>query len=343
MKDNKLAAQSDFAKTKTIKQQREFLPVYTVRSRLLDVVRENQITVIVGETGSGKTTQLTQYMHEEGYTDFGMVGCTQPRRVAAMSVAKRVAEEMDCELGQEVGYAIRFEDLTTEKTVIKYMTDGVLLRESLRESDLESYSCIIMDEAHERSLHTDVLFGILRKIVARRRDLKLIVTSATLNAERFSDFFGGVPIYRIPGRTFHVEKYFAKTPPEDYVEAAVKQVLTIHLSFPTGDILVFMTGQEDIEATCQILAERIATLDGVAPILLLPMYSQLPSDLQSKIFDSTQDGTRKCIISTNIAETSLTVDGIKYVVDCGYSKIKVYNPKIGEFECFVIYYVFFFC
>ena len=332
MKDNKLAAQSDFAKTKTIKQQREFLPVYTVRSRLLDVVRENQITVIVGETGSGKTTQLTQYMHEEGYTDFGMVGCTQPRRVAAMSVAKRVAEEMDCELGQEVGYAIRFEDLTTEKTVIKYMTDGVLLRESLRESDLESYSCIIMDEAHERSLHTDVLFGILRKIVARRRDLKLIVTSATLNAERFSDFFGGVPIYRIPGRTFHVEKYFAKTPPEDYVEAAVKQVLTIHLSFPTGDILVFMTGQEDIEATCQILAERIATLDGVAPILLLPMYSQLPSDLQSKIFDSTQDGTRKCIISTNIAETSLTVDGIKYVVDCGYSKIKVYNPKIGEFE-----------
>jgi pre-mRNA-splicing factor ATP-dependent RNA helicase DHX38/PRP16 len=186
-----------------------------------------------------------------------------------------------------------------------------------------------MDEAHERSLHTDVLFGILRKIVARRRDLKLIITSATLNAERFSSFFGGVPIYRIPGRTFHVEKYFAKTPPEDYVEAAVKQVMTIHLSFPVGDILVFMTGQEDIEATCQVIAERAAALDGVPPILLLPMYSQLPADLQAKIFDGTQDGSRKCIISTNIAETSLTVDGIKYVVDCGYSKIKVYNPKIG--------------
>jgi pre-mRNA-splicing factor ATP-dependent RNA helicase DHX38/PRP16 len=331
MKDNKIAAQSEFARTKTIKEQREFLPVYGCRSKLLEVVRENQIVVVVGETGSGKTTQLTQYMHEEGYTDFGMVGCTQPRRVAAMSVAKRVAEEMGCELGQEVGYAIRFEDLTSEKTVIKYMTDGVLLRESLRESDLESYSVVVMDEAHERSLHTDVLFGILRKIVARRRDLKLIVTSATLNAERFSEFFGGVPIFRIPGRTFHVEKYFAKTPPEDYVEAAVKQVLTIHLSFPPGDILVFMTGQEDIEATCQVIAERAATLDGVPPILLLPMYSQLPADLQAKIFDSTTDGTRKCIISTNIAETSLTVDGIKYVVDCGYAKVKVYNPKIGKY------------
>ena len=329
MKDIKAVAQSDFARTKTIKEQREYLPVYTCRSRLMDVVRENQVIVVVGETGSGKTTQLTQYMHEEGYTINGMVGCTQPRRVAAMSVAKRVADEMGVELGQEVGYAIRFEDLTSENTVIKYMTDGVLLRESLRESDLESYSVIIMDEAHERSLHTDVLFGILRKIVARRRDLKLIVTSATLNAERFSEFFGGVPVYRIPGRTFHVEKYFAKTPPEDYVDAAVKQVMTIHLSFPPGDILVFMTGQEDIEATCQVIAERAATLDGVPPILLLPMYSQLPADLQAKIFDSAQDGVRKCIVSTNIAETSLTVDGIKYVVDCGYSKIKVYNPKIG--------------
>jgi len=329
MKDTKAVAQSEFARTKSIKEQREYLPVYSCRSRLMDVIRENQVIVVVGETGSGKTTQLTQYMHEEGYTMHGMVGCTQPRRVAAMSVAKRVADEMGVELGQQVGYAIRFEDLTSEETVIKYMTDGVLLRESLRESDLESYSSIIMDEAHERSLHTDVLFGILRKIIARRRDLKLIVTSATLNAERFSEFFGGVPIYRIPGRTFHVEKYFAKTPPEDYVDAAVKQVMTIHLSFPPGDILVFMTGQEDIEATCQVIAERAATLDGVPPILLLPMYSQLPADLQAKIFDSAQDGVRKCIVSTNIAETSLTVDGIRYVVDCGYSKIKVYNPKIG--------------
>lgn len=145
MKAIKTEAQSQFAKTKTIKEQREYLPVFAVRDQLLDVVRENQITVIVGETGSGKTTQLTQYLHEAGYTEFGMVGCTQPRRVAAMSVAKRVADEMGCELGEEVGYAIRFEDLTSEKTVIKYMTDGVLLRESLREADLDQYSAIVMD------------------------------------------------------------------------------------------------------------------------------------------------------------------------------------------------------
>ena len=334
MKKVKSVPQSQFAKTKTIKEQRQYLPVYSVRKQLLEVIRDNQIIVIVGETGSGKTTQLTQYLHEERYSDYGVIGCTQPRRVAAMSVAKRVAEEMDVELGEEVGYAIRFEDLTSKKTVIKYMTDGVLLRESLRESDLDSYSAIIMDEAHERSLHTDVLFGILKQIVKRRRDLKLIITSATLNAEKFSGFFGKIPIFRIPGKTFHVEKYYIKSACEDYIEAAVKQVLTIHLSYPSGDILVFMTGQEDIEATCQVIAERISSLSetnggNVPPLLLLPMYSQLPSDLQAKIFESNENGIRKCIVSTNIAETSLTVDGIKYVIDSGYCKLKVYNPKIG--------------
>jgi pre-mRNA-splicing factor ATP-dependent RNA helicase DHX38/PRP16 len=329
MKSIKSEARSQFAQTKTLKQQREYLPVYMVRNELLDVIRENQIVIVVGETGSGKTTQLTQYLHEAGYSDYGMIGCTQPRRVAAMSVAKRVSEEFGCELGEEVGYAIRFEDLTSPKTLIKYMTDGVLLRESLREPDLDQYSAIVMDEAHERSLHTDVLFGILKKIVSRRRDLKLIVTSATLNAEKFSTFFGGVPIFRIPGRTFHVEKYYSKVSVEDYVDAAVKQVLTIHLSNPAGDILVFMTGQEDIEGTCQLIAERMALLDNPPPLLLLPMYSQLPADLQAKIFESAENNMRKCIVSTNIAETSLTVDGIKYVIDSGYCKLKVYNPKIG--------------
>lgn len=157
-------SQSDFGRKKTIGEQRRFLPAFAVREELLNVIRENSVIIIVGETGSGKTTQLTQYLHEDGYSKFGMIGCTQPRRVAAMSVAKRVSDEMATRLGDEVGYAIRFEDCTSEKTMIKYMTDGILLRESLREPDLDNYSCIIMDEAHERSLSTDVLFGLLREV-----------------------------------------------------------------------------------------------------------------------------------------------------------------------------------
>ena len=331
MKD-KSVARSDFAKTKTMKQQREFLPVFGSREDLMLTIRENNIVVVVGETGSGKTTQMTQYMHEEGYSTFGMIGCTQPRRVAAMSVAKRVSEELGCELGGKVGYAIRFEDCTGPDTVIKYMTDGVLLRETLRESDLDAYSCVIMDEAHERSLHTDVLFGILKKVVARRRDFRLIVTSATLNAEKFSNFFGSVPVFNIPGRTFPVETLYAKTPVEDYVEAAVKQALAIHIAYPPGDILCFMTGQEEIECVAYALEERLEQLMAAGtcpPLSVLPIYSQLPADLQAKIFQDAEGGVRKCVVSTNIAETSLTLDGVMYVVDTGYCKLSVYNPRMG--------------
>ncbi|KAK9727570.1 Pre-mRNA-splicing factor ATP-dependent RNA helicase PRP16 [Basidiobolus ranarum] len=322
-------AVSTFARSKTLREQREYLPAFAVREQLLQIIRDNQVVVVVGETGSGKTTQLTQYLHEDGYSNYGVIGCTQPRRVAAMSVAKRVSEEVQTKLGDLVGYAIRFEDCTSEKTVIKYMTDGVLMRESLRESDLDRYSAIIMDEAHERSLQTDVLMGLLKRIVARRRDMKLIVTSATMNAEKFSTFFGNVPIFTIPGRTFPVDVMFSKTPCEDYVDSAVKQILSIHLSHPAGDILVFMTGQEDIEITCQVLAERLEQLDDPPPLAILPIYSQMPADLQAKIFDKAANNARKVIVATNIAETSLTVDGIMYVVDSGYCKLKVYNPKIG--------------
>lgn len=334
---------SAFAKTKSIRQQREYLPVFSVRDELLNVIRENVCVVIVGETGSGKTTQLTQYLMEQGYGEYGLIGCTQPRRVAAMSVAKRVCEEVAAgvedkgleltkrdELGGRVGYAIRFEDCTSDDTVIKYMTDGVLLRESLNDPELNKYSVIVMDEAHERSLNTDVLFGVLRNVLARRSDLKLIVTSATLSADTFSNYFGGVPVFRIPGRTFPVETYFSKTVQEDYILAAVKQTLQIHYNSPPGDILIFMDGQESIEGTCQMIAEKMEKLgDDSPPLLVLPMYSQLPADLQAKIFEAAPKGIRKCIVSTNVAETSLTVDGIRYVIDSGFCKLKVYNPKIG--------------
>ncbi len=331
LKEMKKEGQSDFSKSKSISEQRQYLPIFTVREELLTVIRENQIVIIVGETGSGKTTQMTQYLHEEGFTDLGLVACTQPRRVAATTVAMRVADEMGVELGDEVGYSIRFDDCTSDKTLIKYMTDGILLRESLREPELDSYSAIVMDEAHERSLNTDVLFGMLRKVAQRRRDLKLIVTSATLDSKRFSEFFGGVPVFEIPGRTFPVERVYAKTSVDDYVDAAVKQALDIHLSHPPGDILMFMTGQEDIETVCEVIAERMMDLgtDRVPPLLLLPLFSNLSSDQQSKAFEATEKAVRKCVVSTNIAETSVTVDGVKYVIDCGFSKLKVYNPAIG--------------
>ncbi|KAJ5142789.1 uncharacterized protein N7515_001576 [Penicillium bovifimosum] len=320
---------SAFSKNKTMREQREYLPAFAVREDLLRVIRDNQVVVVVGETGSGKTTQLTQFLHEDGYSKYGMIGCTQPRRVAAMSVAKRVSEEMDVELGGLVGYAIRFEDCTSDETMIKYMTDGVLLRESLTQKDLDKYSCIIMDEAHERALNTDVLMGLLKKVLARRRDLKLIVTSATMNSERFSRFYGGAPEFIIPGRTFPVDLHFSRTPCEDYVDSAVKQVLAIHVSQPAGDILVFMTGQEDIEATCELVEERLKLLNDPPKLSILPIYSQMPAEQQAKIFEKAAPGVRKVIVATNIAETSLTVDGIMYVVDAGYSKLKVYNPRMG--------------
>jgi pre-mRNA-splicing factor ATP-dependent RNA helicase DHX38/PRP16 len=320
---------SNFSQSKTLREQREFLPAFAVREDLLRVIRDNQVVIVVGETGSGKTTQLTQFLYEDGYGKVGMIGCTQPRRVAAMSVAKRVSEEMECKLSSTVGYAIRFEDCTSKETVIKYMTDGVLLRESLNEPDLDRYSCVIMDEAHERALNTDVLMGLFKKVLARRRDLKLIVTSATMNSKRFSDFFGGAPEFFIPGRTFPVDVMFHRSPVEDYVDQAVQQVLAIHVSMGAGDILVFMTGQEDIEVTCELIQERLNALNDPPKLSILPIYSQMPADLQAKIFDRAPPGVRKVIVATNIAETSLTVDGIMYVVDAGYSKLKVYNPRMG--------------
>ena len=321
---------SSFSQNKSLREQRQYLPAFASRDDLMRTIRENQVVVVIGETGSGKTTQLCQFLHEDGYTDYGLIGCTQPRRVAAMSVAKRVSEEMECELGSTVGYSIRFEDCTSKATKIKYMTDGVMLRESLTERDLDKYSAIILDEAHERSLSTDVLMGLLKKVLMRRRDLKLIVTSATMNADGFSRFFGTAPIFTIPGRTFPVDVMFSKTPCEDYVDSTVRQILSIHLGQSQGgDILAFMTGQEDIEVTCEVAKERLKQIDDAAPLLMLPIYSQMPADLQARIFLPSENGERKCIVATNIAETSLTVDGIMYVVDAGYSKLKLYNPKVG--------------
>lgn len=314
----------------SIQEQRQSLPIYKLKKELIQAVNDNQVLVVIGETGSGKTTQVTQYLAEAGYTTRGKIGCTQPRRVAAMSVAKRVAEEFGCRLGEEVGYAIRFEDCTGPETVIKYMTDGMLLREILVDEELSQYSVVMLDEAHERTIHTDVLFGLLKQLVRRRPDLRLIVTSATLDAEKFSGYFFNCNIFTIPGRTYPVEILYTKQPESDYLDAALITVMQIHLTEPEGDILLFLTGQEEIDTACQILYERIKGLGKNVPeLIILPVYSALPSEMQSRIFEPAPPGKRKVVVATNIAEASLTIDGIYYVVDPGFAKQNVYNPKLG--------------
>ncbi|KAM0720973.1 hypothetical protein Q7P37_003258 [Cladosporium fusiforme] len=316
-------------KAKTIEEKRKTLPVYSYRQTFLDAVRDYQIIIIVGETGSGKTTQLPQYLMEDGYCKNGLkVGCTQPRRVAAMSVATRVAEEVGVKVGNEVGYAIRFEDATNDKTVLKYMTDGMLLREFLTEPDLGGYSALMIDEAHERTLHTDILFGLVKDIARGRPDLKLLISSATLDAQKFSEFFDGAPILNIPGRTFDVEMNYSMQPEANYLSAAITTVFQIHLSQPMpGDILVFLTGQDEIEQAEQSLQETAKKLGSAAPELLIcPIYANLPTDLQQRIFDPTPPKTRKVVLATNIAETSLTIDNIVYVIDPGYVKENRYTP-----------------
>ncbi|KAG1749743.1 P-loop containing nucleoside triphosphate hydrolase protein [Suillus paluster] len=295
--------------SRSIQEQRKSLPIFKLRDALLKAIEEHQVLIVVGDTGSGKTTQMVQYLAEAGFADKGRIGCTQPRRVAAMSVAKRVAEEVGCRLGQEVGYTIRFEDCTSPETKIKYMTDGMLQRESVIDPLCSQYSVVMLDEAHERTIATDVLFGLLKK-------------AATLDAEKFSKYFFGCPIFTIPGRTYPVEILYTKEPESDYLDASLITVMQIHLSEPPGDILLFLTGQEEIDTSCEILFERMKALGPKVPdLIILPIYSALPSEVQSRVFEPTPPGARK--------KPSLTIPGIYYVIDPGFSKQNAYDPRLG--------------
>ncbi|XP_073986660.1 DEAH-box helicase 16 lethal (2) 37Cb [Rhodnius prolixus] len=324
-------------KRMTIEETQKSLPVYKYKEDLIAAIRDHQVLIVEGETGSGKTTQIPQYLVEAGYTKAGKIGCTQPRRVAAMSVAARVAEEMSVKLGAEVGYTIRFEDCTSERTIIKYMTDGTLHREFLSEPDLQSYSVMIIDEAHERTLHTDILFGLVKDIARFRPNLKLLISSATLDAEKFSTFFDDAPIFRIPGRRFPVDIYYTKAPEADYIDACVVSILQIHATQPLGDILVFLTGQEEIETCQEILQDRVRRLGSrIKELIILPVYSSLPSDMQAKIFEPTPPNARKVVLATNIAETSLTIDNIIYVIDPGFCKQNNFNSRTGMESLIVV-------
>jgi pre-mRNA-splicing factor ATP-dependent RNA helicase DHX15/PRP43 len=316
--------------------------ILTFRSRdeFLQRFEETQILVFVGETGSGKTTQIPQFVlfDDQPHLHGKMVACTQPRRVAAMSVADRVAAEMDVTLGEEVGYSIRFEDKTSPSTILKYMTDGMLLREAMNDHNLSRYSTIILDEAHERTLATDILMGLLKEVAQRRPDLKIVIMSATLDAQKFQKYFNDAPLLAVPGRTHPVEIFYTPEPEKDYVEAAIRTVLQIHATEAQGDILLFLTGEEEIEDACRKIgmeADELVREADAGTLKIYPLYGTLPPQQQQKIFEPappprTQGGrpSRKVIVSTNIAETSLTIDGIVYVVDPGFSKQKVYNPRI---------------
>ncbi|KAK4219723.1 Pre-mRNA-splicing factor ATP-dependent RNA helicase-like protein cdc28 [Rhypophila decipiens] len=313
---------------RSIQDVRKSLPVYAYRDAFLDAIKEYQVLILVGETGSGKTTQIPQYLHEAGFTEGGMkIGCTQPRRVAAMSVAARVADEMGVKVGHEVGYSIRFEDCTNDKTILKYMTDGMLLREMVTSPTLESYSAIMIDEAHERTVSTDILLALIKDLTRARPELKLVISSATLNAEKFSAYFDDAPIFNVPGRVHPVDVYYTQAPEANYLEAALVTVFQIHATQPEGGILVFLTGQEEIDRACERVEEIKRKLGSrVKEIIPLPIYANMPSELQAKIFEPTPPNARKVVFSTNIAETSLTIDGIVYVIDSGYVKENTFSP-----------------
>jgi pre-mRNA-splicing factor ATP-dependent RNA helicase DHX16 len=315
----------------TMEETRKSLPIYQYREEFIAALAEHQILVIVGETGSGKTTQLPQYLHEAGYTKDGLkVGCTQPRRVAAMSVAARVADEMGVKVGNEVGYSIRFEDATSDKTILKYMTDGMLLREFMTEPDLGAYSALMIDEAHERTVHTDILLALIKDLSRERPELKILISSATMNAAKFAEYFDDAPIFNIPGRRYPVDIHYTQQPEANYLAAAITTVFQIHTTQGKGDILVFLTGQDEIQSAEERITEVARKLGSrVKELIICPIYANLPSELQAKIFEPTPEGARKVVLATNIAETSLTIDGIVYVIDPGFVKENVYNPATG--------------
>ncbi|ORZ38802.1 pre-mRNA splicing factor [Catenaria anguillulae PL171] len=295
-------------------RQRLRLPIVNYRESILYAVETFPVVILVGQTGTGKSTQIPQYLHEAGWTANGrMIGVTQPRRIAATTIAQRVAEEMEVRLGDTVGYAIRFEDrVDPARTRIKYMTDGMLFREIMMDPLLTRYNVVMIDEAHERSVYSDLVLGLLKLILMHRKDLRIIVSSATLDADFFLAYFSNT---EPKGKVFPLDIHYLKQPCDDYVEQSIRTVLEIHQQEPPGDVLVFLTGRDEIDTVAMQLRNRSKS-----------------SSLQDQqlIFSPTPRTARKVVVATNIAEASLTVPDITYVIDCGFVKQRHFHPISGH-------------
>jgi ATP-dependent helicase HrpA len=303
------------------------LPITARKDEIVAAVRANQVVVIAGETGSGKTTQLPKMCLDAGLGIRAKIGCTQPRRVAALSISRRIAEELSVTWGREVGCKIRFDDRSSADTYIKLMTDGILLAEAQGDPQLSDYDAIIIDEAHERSLNIDFLLGHLKGLLARRSDLKLIITSATIDTQMFSRHFNDAPIIEVSGRMYPVEVVYQSQDSAseeqgdlNYVDAAVQAAERIVYESSTGDVLIFMPGERDIRETSDLLEGRLGR-----DAEIIPLFGRLSSGDQQRVFSPSSQ--RKIVIATNIAETSLTIPGIRYVIDAGLARISRYNPR----------------
>ena len=299
------------------------LPVSEAADEICKLLEDNQVVVIAGETGSGKTTQLPKLCLKIGLGLTGIIGHTQPRRIAARTVAQRIAQEMDAQLGQDVGYAVRFSDQTNDNTLVKVMTDGLLLTEIRHDRFLDKYDAIIVDEAHERSLNIDFLLGYLKRLTLKRKDLKIIVTSATIDVDRFSEFFNGAPVVKVGGRTYPVDVQYRGG--DDGEFGSMLDVLHEIDRKPmtsARDVLIFFSGEREIFEAARRL--RMAFQERFE---ILPLYARLSVADQRRVFNPSSGGKRRIILATNVAETSLTVPNIGFVIDPGFARISRYSYR----------------
>ncbi len=304
----------------------ETLPITSKRAQIIRLIKENQVVIVSGETGCGKSTQIPKMCLLAGRGIGGKIGCTQPRRIAAITIAHRIAEELGEDIGRSVGYKIRFREKTGRQAFIKIMTDGMLLAETQADPHLYEYDTLIIDEAHERTLNIDFILGILRTLLPRRPELKVIITSATLDTEKFSAAFGDAPVVKVEGRTYPVEVEYLPIDPDledegelTYVDMAVKAIDSLREKRRYGDILVFMPTEEDILETCERLEGR--RYPGTT---VLPLFARLAATEQGRVYSVSGS---KIVVATNVAETSLTIPGIRYVIDTGLARISQYLPR----------------